>query len=59
MTLPDGNGEAPVRVVPYDASWPALFDREQIVLELALAPWSSSSKPGLELNPESACASLE
>jgi GrpB-like predicted nucleotidyltransferase (UPF0157 family)/L-amino acid N-acyltransferase YncA len=31
--------EAPVHVVPYDPSWPSLFDRERAALEQVLAPW--------------------
>ncbi len=31
--------EAPVYVVPYDRSWPALFETERTLLANALGPW--------------------
>jgi|SRR5437016_9341069 len=51
--------EAPVHVVPYDASWPTLFERERAILEPALAPWlggpiehvGSTAVPGLAAKP--------
>ena len=59
MTVTDENGQAPVHVVPDDACWPALFDRERIVLKRALAPWlagpiehiGSTAVPGLAAKP--------
>jgi len=33
-------GEA-VRVVPYDAAWPRLFEAERALVERVLAPWAS------------------
>jgi len=51
--------EAPVRLVPYDPSWPALFEAERTVLEGALRPWlagtiehvGSTAVPGLLAKP--------
>lgn len=31
--------DAPIEVLAYDASWPAMFQAERMVLEVALAPW--------------------
>jgi len=31
--------EAPVEIVPYDQSWPRLFEEERERLRLAIAPW--------------------
>jgi GrpB-like predicted nucleotidyltransferase (UPF0157 family) len=31
--------EAPVHVVPYDPSWPAMFETERAFLDPLLAPW--------------------
>ncbi len=31
--------EAPVEVVSYDASWPAKFEAERLLLEVVLGPW--------------------
>ena len=31
--------EAPIEIVPYDASWPLRFEEERSVLRQALAPW--------------------
>ncbi len=50
---------APVRVVPYDASWPAEFERERRDLAALLAPWlvgpiehvGSTAVPGLAAKP--------
>jgi GrpB-like predicted nucleotidyltransferase (UPF0157 family) len=55
----DDGREAPVRVVPYDPSWPLLFDRERAILQNALAPWlvgpiehvGSTAVPGLVAKP--------
>ena len=33
------SGEAPVEIVPYDPSWPGLFDEEQKTLLQALGAW--------------------
>jgi GrpB-like predicted nucleotidyltransferase (UPF0157 family) len=33
------HGEAPIEIVPYDASWPAMFDAERSVLERLLGEW--------------------
>src|SRR5688500_14918834 len=51
--------EAPVRIVPYDATWSAQFEREKAVLEELLAPWrrgpiehvGSTAVPGLCAKP--------
>jgi GrpB-like predicted nucleotidyltransferase (UPF0157 family) len=59
MAVDDWNREAPVRVVPYDPSWPSLFDRERAMLERPLAPWltgpiehiGSTAVPGLAAKP--------
>jgi GrpB-like predicted nucleotidyltransferase (UPF0157 family) len=58
----DGNiqeGDAPVRIVPYDAGWPVLFERERELLERFLARWlagpiehvGSTAVPGLAAKP--------
>ena len=31
--------EEPVRLVPYDSRWPALFEAERVLLESVLEPW--------------------
>jgi len=31
--------QAPIYVVPYDASWPARFDEERAALARVLSPW--------------------
>ena len=42
---PDAQGAAasttapPIEIVPYDPSWPALFEAERLLLEAVLAPW--------------------
>jgi GrpB-like predicted nucleotidyltransferase (UPF0157 family) len=49
----------PVRIVPYDAAWPARFEEERPALEEALAPWlvggvhhiGSTAVPGLAAKP--------
>lgn len=59
MTLPKPNREAPVRIEPYDASWPTLFDRERVILLDTIAPWlagpiehiGSTAVPGLSAKP--------
>jgi GrpB-like predicted nucleotidyltransferase (UPF0157 family) len=51
--------EAPVEIVPYDASWPAAFESEASLLRRALAPWltgplehiGSTAVPGLAAKP--------
>jgi len=37
------SAEAPVEIVPYDALWPALFEKEREALHQALAPWLAGS----------------
>jgi GrpB-like predicted nucleotidyltransferase (UPF0157 family) len=49
----------PIRVVPYDPVWPAMFDQQRMCLEAALAPAltapvehiGSTAVPGLESKP--------
>jgi GrpB-like predicted nucleotidyltransferase (UPF0157 family) len=51
--------DQPVRLVPYDPSWPARFEVERAALERAIAPWlagaiehvGSTAVPGLEAKP--------
>ena len=51
--------DAPIEVVEYHPIWPALFDTERRLLEVALAPWlagpvehiGSTSVPGLPAKP--------
>jgi GrpB-like predicted nucleotidyltransferase (UPF0157 family) len=51
--------EEPIRLVPYDASWPRLFEEECALLEAVLAPWlngpiehiGSTAVPGLVAKP--------
>jgi len=51
--------EAPIHIVPYDASWPALFEQERARLADALAEWTvapiehvgSTAVPGLPAKP--------
>jgi GrpB-like predicted nucleotidyltransferase (UPF0157 family) len=51
--------DEPVRVVPYDAAWPALFARESALLSEALGGWivggvhhiGSTAVPGLAAKP--------
>ncbi len=51
--------EAPVEIVPYDASWPERFLEESEMLRRALAPWlsgpiehiGSTAVPGLAAKP--------
>ena len=58
IELIEGRDE-PVRIVPYDAAWPARFERERTALEQALGPWisggvhhvGSTAVPGLEAKP--------
>jgi GrpB-like predicted nucleotidyltransferase (UPF0157 family) len=53
------SGEAPVEIVPYDASWPDQFTQEAAFLQRALAPWlagpiehiGSTAIPGLAAKP--------
>src|SRR6185295_3249652 len=35
--------EAPVELAPYDSRWPAQFEIERAVLEVALEPWLTGS----------------
>jgi GrpB-like predicted nucleotidyltransferase (UPF0157 family) len=51
--------DAPIHLVPYDSAWPALFERERVLLQRVLAPWSagpiehvgSTAIPGLVAKP--------
>ncbi len=51
--------DAPIEVVEYRPGWPALFDAERRLLEVALAPWlagpvehiGSTAVPGLPAKP--------
>jgi GrpB-like predicted nucleotidyltransferase (UPF0157 family) len=51
--------DAPVEIVPYDASWPDLFEVERAALRLVLSPWlagpiehvGSTAVPGLSAKP--------
>ena len=51
--------EAPIEIVPYDATWPAKFEHERTALEQKLAPWlvgrvehvGSTAIPGLAAKP--------
>jgi GrpB-like predicted nucleotidyltransferase (UPF0157 family) len=51
--------EAPIEIVPYDASWPRLFAQERELLAQALAKWivggiehvGSTAVPGLDAKP--------
>jgi GrpB-like predicted nucleotidyltransferase (UPF0157 family) len=53
------SGEAPVEIVPYDPSWPGLFDEERTTLLQALGAWlagpiehiGSTAIPGLAAKP--------
>jgi GrpB-like predicted nucleotidyltransferase (UPF0157 family) len=53
------SGEAPVEIVPYDASWPSQFAHEAAILRRALASWlvgatehvGSTAVPGLAAKP--------
>jgi GrpB-like predicted nucleotidyltransferase (UPF0157 family) len=55
----DQEGDAPVRIVPYDAVWPELFKKERGILEGLLAQWlvgpiehvGSTAVPGLAAKP--------
>jgi GrpB-like predicted nucleotidyltransferase (UPF0157 family) len=59
MTTEDHRADAAIDLVPYDPSWPSLFDRERAVLASALAPWlagpiehvGSTAVPGLIAKP--------
>lgn len=54
-----GSSEAPIEVVPYDASWPGRFEEEERALRRALAAWlvgpiehiGSIEIPGLVAKP--------
>jgi GrpB-like predicted nucleotidyltransferase (UPF0157 family)/GNAT superfamily N-acetyltransferase len=51
--------EEPIRIVPYDPSWPQQFEREQATLDAAIGEWavggihhvSSTAVPGLAAKP--------
>jgi GrpB-like predicted nucleotidyltransferase (UPF0157 family) len=51
--------DPPVRIVPYDPGWPALFEKERALLESCLARWlagpiehvGSTAVPGLAAKP--------
>ncbi|HEY1587217.1 MAG TPA: GrpB family protein [Polyangia bacterium] len=51
--------QAPIHVVPYDASWPTRFAEERAALERVLSPWlagpiehiGSTAVPGLVAKP--------
>lgn len=51
--------EEPIRIVPYDPSWPARFERERVALEEAIGRWTpggihhvgSTAVPGLDAKP--------
>jgi GrpB-like predicted nucleotidyltransferase (UPF0157 family) len=51
--------DEPIRVVAYDPQWPALFERERILLNGAIGPWivggihhvGSTAIPGLDAKP--------
>src|SRR5436190_14738378 len=53
------HADAPVRIVPYDATWPDSFERERRVLLPVLGPWlagpiehvGSTAIPGLVAKP--------
>ena len=55
----DDDSEAPIEIVGYDASWPALFAAERALLEKHLQPWlagaiehiGSTAVPGLPAKP--------
>jgi GrpB-like predicted nucleotidyltransferase (UPF0157 family) len=56
---PTASGDAPIELVDYQPTWPALFDAERHLLEAALAPWlagpvehiGSTAVPGLPAKP--------
>jgi GrpB-like predicted nucleotidyltransferase (UPF0157 family) len=51
--------DAAIRIVPYDAAWPGLFEKERIILENLLTQWlvgpvehvGSTAVPGLAAKP--------
>lgn len=51
--------DEPIRLVAYDARWPAKFERERILLGKAIGPWAvggihhvgSTAVPGLDAKP--------
>lgn len=55
----DANGEAPIRIVAYDPSWPRRFRDERAILERSLESWiagpiehvGSTAVPGLAAKP--------
>jgi GrpB-like predicted nucleotidyltransferase (UPF0157 family)/GNAT superfamily N-acetyltransferase len=57
--LSNKSTEAPIRIEPYDPSWPARFDEERLILLETLAPWlagpiehiGSTAVPGLAAKP--------
>jgi GrpB-like predicted nucleotidyltransferase (UPF0157 family) len=54
-----GRAEEPIRLVPYDPSWPVRFEAERELLEKAIGPWivggihhiGSTAVAGLEAKP--------
>ena len=56
---PSATIDEPIRIVPYDRSWPAVFERERIILERALGSSvtggihhvGSTAVPGLPAKP--------
>jgi GrpB-like predicted nucleotidyltransferase (UPF0157 family) len=52
-------GDEPIRLVPYDGSWPQRFEEERVALEGAIGEWvvggihhvGSTAVPGLEAKP--------
>jgi len=59
MTASPPQREAPIHLVPYDPSWPSLFELERGILERAIEPWlsgpiehiGSTAVPGLVAKP--------
>lgn len=55
FAMPPSQVEAPIEVVPYDASWPSRLEAERLLLEAVLSPWlvaplehiGSTAVPGL------------
>jgi GrpB-like predicted nucleotidyltransferase (UPF0157 family) len=54
-----GDEDEPIRIVPYDPSWPARFEQEKALAEHAIATWvtggvhhvGSTAVPGLDAKP--------
>src|SRR5690606_7761081 len=59
MTADDRSSDAAVDIVPYDPTWPLLFERERAMLQRVLSPWligpiehvGSTAVPGLAAKP--------